>query len=640
LKAIVIVLAQFYLGWAVGRRLLRVLKIKADRGCEAAIIATGAGMWIQSLVMFLLGMAGWYKPVIILGVLAGGAVIFGFMDTAAYLRGRESGDVERPGTSGRTGEWWHTAGWLLIGISAAVNILRSFVPIVDFDSLFYHLAVPKIYLSAGTIEYIPTISLSNFPQMAEMLYVPSLAAGVPFGAALVHTVFGLMTAAMIFLWIKRAFSYSTALLSAAIFYLTPLVGLESPTGLIDLVATFYVTVAVSVFASNRNHDRGDRDSYILAALFGGIAVSVKWSCGLLLVMLFAWSGWEMLRAGSGGDWPDRLKRMRFMIGTLLVMSFMAVLPSVPYFVKNQLLAGNPVWPLMSGIFGGKEIDPLSAERLVSFVRGHAGIGHSFEHLLRLPWDITMKEWAFEGAISAVYLCFIPVYLTVRKNPLINFLLAFTMLYMVMWFYFLNLSLRFFLPVIPLMAVVAGYTVSNLSNRFIRIIAFTALFIHLSFSQATMFVGGSGLFEDLPVLLKRESRMDYVMRNIPETKLFKWIDENALDGERALLGEVLNKGFYLDTPYMWSHPVLQGRYRYDHMRDGDELLEILRDDSIKYIVFRMSEDEIYSPDLELPLLGEQGRRVWDEFLKDHTRVAYSAAGGVVLKVIDDGNESEN
>ncbi|MFH1538367.1 MAG: phospholipid carrier-dependent glycosyltransferase [bacterium] len=620
LKALCVALVLLYLSRRAGHSFMKVLRVRTGRGPESAIIETGAGAWLVSLAILALGAAGLWQARAIWGLLGVAAVAFLVHDTFVSIKKSKEDDAAPAGEPAPRPAW-APAAWVVLAAAAAANLVRCLAPPTAFDALSYHFAVPKLYLAEGTVKFLPTIPYSNFPLTAEMLFLPALAAGSPAAASMLHAGFGLMTAAMLFFWARRNFSLPAALVSAVVFYLTPLVSLESPTAMIDLVATFYAAVAVMCLAPEKPAGDG-ADSAAAAALFAGIAVSVKWSCAIvpaIAVVLL------LLRHIAGK------REIKISPARLMLLSALFVAPSLPYLVKNFILAGNPVWPVLAGVFGGRDIDPGSAARLIAHIKGHAGLGHSFAHLLRLPWDMTMSEWSFEGAISQTFLCFVPLYILVRKNRNANFLLAFSLAYIPLWFMFLNLSLRFFLPVIPLLAAAVGHIVTELPGRSLRLLAGCALAVQLCFSLLTSQVGESGLANDFRVIAGRESRENYKTRHMPEYELYKWINANAGPDDRVMLGEILNKGYYLDVPYAWGHPVFQARYRYDRMRGGDDLLAALREDGITFIVFRFHREVTDAYDLKLPLMNAHSQTVWRDFLKDHTAAAYSTEKGVVFRL---------
>ena len=91
----------------------------------------------------------------------------------------------------------------LLIVSIAV---LSCVPPVSRDALTHHLAVPKIYLAKGGIHEIPSIPFSYYPMNLDLLYLIPLYFGNDITPKLIHFSFVLLTALLIFRYLKNRFN--------------------------------------------------------------------------------------------------------------------------------------------------------------------------------------------------------------------------------------------------------------------------------------------------------------------------------------------------------------------------------------------------------------------------------------------------
>ena len=82
-------------------------------------------------------------------------------------------------------------------------LLLASVPPVSRDALTHHLAVPRLWVENGGIYEIPHILFSYYPQLLDLLYTLPLLAGNDIAAKYIHMLFGLATALMIFLFVRR-----------------------------------------------------------------------------------------------------------------------------------------------------------------------------------------------------------------------------------------------------------------------------------------------------------------------------------------------------------------------------------------------------------------------------------------------------
>ncbi len=138
---------------------------------------------------------------------------------------------------------------LLLGILGISALIAALVPpsMSDWDSLAYHLAVPKLYLQHGGIYYIHFTSHSNFPMLMEMLYLAALAVSGPVAAKLMHFWTGVLLVLSVMLTARRHFGARSAGLAAVAIAGIPVVLWEATTAYIDLATALYTVLAVKLF---------------------------------------------------------------------------------------------------------------------------------------------------------------------------------------------------------------------------------------------------------------------------------------------------------------------------------------------------------------------------------------------------------
>ena len=98
----------------------------------------------------------------------------------------------------------------------AVGIL-CWVPPVSRDALTHHLAVPKLYMEHGGIHEIPSIPASYNPMNLDLLYLIPLYFGNDIIPKFIHLSFALLTAWLIFGYLKRRLNSVYALLGVIFF---------------------------------------------------------------------------------------------------------------------------------------------------------------------------------------------------------------------------------------------------------------------------------------------------------------------------------------------------------------------------------------------------------------------------------------
>ena len=123
-------------------------------------------------------------------------------------------------------------------------VLLASVPPVSRDALTHHLAVPKLWVESGGIHERPDILFSYYPQLLDVLYMVPVALGSDGAAKYLHFAFALLTALLIFLFVRRRIGPSWAALAGLLFLTLPLIMKLSVTVYVDLGLIFFTTAAL------------------------------------------------------------------------------------------------------------------------------------------------------------------------------------------------------------------------------------------------------------------------------------------------------------------------------------------------------------------------------------------------------------
>jgi hypothetical protein len=234
------------------------------------------------------------------------------------------------------GEAWHESGPFervlagLLGVIFIVTLGVALAPPVQFDSLMYHFVMPNAYLRDGRVGYLPWIAMSGMPQNSEMLYTWAIALGGDPAAAVLCWSFGLLSA--LGLWgvlrqaldVRAAWVGVTALLAG----FTPAWLLSA--GYVEWLV-FLLALGTLVFLIAWRGD-GTRRNLLMAGLFTGLAVGSKYPTIVLAltgVAVLAWHTW---------------KRPAAFLKAGLTYGLAALAAALPWFLKNILSTGNPVYP--------------------------------------------------------------------------------------------------------------------------------------------------------------------------------------------------------------------------------------------------------------------------------------------------------
>jgi 4-amino-4-deoxy-L-arabinose transferase-like glycosyltransferase len=236
---------------------------------------------------------------------------------------------------------------LLLGLLAALIIsiiILSCVPPVSWDALTHHLAVPKLYLKHGGMYEIPSISFSYYPMNLEFLYIIPLFFGNDIIPKFIHFSFALMTAWLIFCYLKKRLDTLFALLGALFFLSIPIIVKLSITVYVDLGLIFFSTASL-LYLLKWSENYFKPKYLIISAVCCGLALGTKYN-GLIVLLLLAMFVPFIYSRLSRNTTKTSVKALWF--GTVFL--FVALLVFSPWMIRNYIWTNNPVSPLYNSLF--------------------------------------------------------------------------------------------------------------------------------------------------------------------------------------------------------------------------------------------------------------------------------------------------
>jgi hypothetical protein len=181
--------------------------------------------------------------------------------------------------------------------------------------------------------------------------------------------------------------------------------------------------------------------------------------------------WSRLRSRAGGATPAATGRaggLRGATEALLIVTVLALLVPLPWYVRAWRASGNPVFPDMYRTFGAQppeRWDRLTERGLQKF-KDHFGRPRTAVNLLLLPWDMTMHAAEYGGALGPLPLAGLPIMLlaAARRRAAVAVLTS-GAVYFAVWASPLgSYQMRFLLPVwVPCGALLAAGTQAILES---------------------------------------------------------------------------------------------------------------------------------------------------------------------------------
>ncbi|MFA4029423.1 MAG: hypothetical protein GDYSWBUE_000363 [Candidatus Fervidibacterota bacterium] len=524
-----------------GARVLTLMRVKFAYPIEAAVCAIGVGLAVLANGVFIVGVLGWINRTSVLILLAIMLflsvpsfkvawrhlitnIYFSFPERLLKLRSIQS-PIERIITA-------------LCILSLLCVLVGSLSPptLVEWDSLSYHLAIPKLYLKAGRIYFVHFTSHASFPFTTEMLYTVGLALSGHGLAKLIHFAFFIGCALLLLcvgnsialqLWHSESQNGSderlpsptrSAWAASWALFTMPIALAEASTAYIDMALSFYVLLFVHALMR-----------WLSMRSFGWLALAAV-ACGISIFPFF----YELF---DGRWWNEKMAEQ---------------------YRRHQLEFGTRRTPL---------------------------------HLLLAPWNLTMRSDIPKGftrsgkepiryevnpnptsGIGLAFLAFVPTVALMRPlSSYATLLLAICAYWFLAWFYSVQ-YLRYLLPCIVMLCGIVGYSYSHWFERGVlaRAVSQVAMLIAVAYSLLISFAWS---LPSVPVVFGIMSEDEYLERTLPSYVAAKYINRHLpKDAKIITYGEPLC--YYFERDYLWGDPGHNLLIDYDRVASSSDQMAAL------------------------------------------------------------------
>lgn len=476
-----------------------------------------------------------------------------------------------------------SSAWLFrlpIGFALGLALFGVLAPsdMLDWDSLAYHLAVPKIWLEAGRIHPIPQIHHSNFPFAVDNLHLLGLWWGGEQGAKAFQWSFALLAILSAFGYARQEYGAKAAWWSALAVATIPILVWQAGTAYIDVANGLYG--GFGLLLAGRYLAKGDKGDLWIAGLLLGLCAGSKFTglqwLGCVGVALLLLSG-----KAAG----------RTLVAALPALGI-ALLLAVPWLAKNAAWTGNPVYPFFYEKLGGRgwdqrradiykneqqtfgagrekvqpvyTLNPLQPARF-----GHAVLGLGYQPGRYVNPGQTEGMGNPLGAVGLASLAGLLLWsFSGRARKAEGVVLLAVGLNFGLWF-FLSQQSRYLMPAILPLAVLCGAGVARLplgrlGAAAITVQAAMGLYAHYTLRATDQMEVAFGKID--PVAY-REQRVGFAAAA-------KQINSSLTKSDKvALYDEVF--GYLLDVPYVWANPGHSTEIPYDRMETGADFVREMK-----------------------------------------------------------------
>ncbi len=568
---------------------------------EEVLFSTALGLGICAYVLFILGIAGLLRPI---AVATAALLLIAPATYGVYrLYHQYSVEVASPESPSESTSPSVTIGGLILSVVLCVAGVTSFLQCAlppgahEWDSLSYHLAVPKAFVRAGGLIELPTDHHSYFPFLTQMLYTVAIMAHVPLGAKFTHWFFGVLAAAAVYAMGRRWTSRTAGLVAAVVSAVTPMVLWEASTAYIELAQTAYVVLMAHAVLLYRSHRTG-ADAAVSGAL-GGLALAVK-TLSLVPVVLL-----------SAILLFSKPKRKHAAVHLLLLL-----LLGAPFYIRTWALTGNPVYPFAYSVFGGKYWDARRAAIYAGEQRSYGLDGRvvsvgddlrparrpyvspsaadRLRNVILAPFALVSLPRLFHNyndpwplaTLGFLPLAFFPLaFVPNRMPPETRVLAILTAVWFAAWSVTMQYA-RYLIPLVPIAALAGAWGIEALRKQYRSIWLLVLVAIGLQ-SALVLDVAVRRTIEyaDAIFNVSESADADALRREVNIYDSAQWINHQTPPAAGVVLFEE-TRGYLLDGPVLWGNSPHSTYIPYETFRNGSEMVSWFTKHHIRYALVNL------------------------------------------------------
>jgi len=510
-------------------------------------------------------------------------------------------------------------------------VILSWVPPVSKDALVHHLAIPKLYLKHGGMYEIPFMPFSYYPMNLDLLYLIPLYFGNDILPKFIHFSFALLTAWLIFNYLKRRINTIYALLGIIFFLSIPIIVKLSITVYVDLGLIFFSTASLLLLL--KWIENGFPLKFlILSAVFCGLAVGTKYNGLVTLFLLTVFVPFLYSRYQQGTK-PRFFKAA----GYGILFLFIAFIFFSPWMIRNYLWTTNPLFPLYDHWFNPQDVTDRQSIGLFSY---RSLVYHeTWWKMALLPARIFFQgqdgnPQYFDGRLNP-FLFFLPffAFYGIKRDPAIirnekKIMLTFVVLFFAFAFFSSSLRIRYISPIIPPLVILSIFGVrkmvevrkiqpQSLGKIGLAVIMF-ALFFSL-WLNAEYFFGQYKYVDPFGYLDGTLTRNEYIDKYRLEFPTIRYVNENLPEDTRILFLFMGNRGYYCNREYVFdmnnNESMLRQLVR--SSKSSHKVLLGLKHMDITHLIIH---NKIFEKWIKSNF-SQKDQEILEDFFKKHVRLLY-------------------
>ena len=512
---------------------------------------------------------------------------------------------------------------IILLIFILINLFYSLFPPTFYDSMVYHLAVPSYYISHGGIEPWHSNYNSNFPLNVEMLYLFSLLGKTVYVPKLLSFTAGIFILLLMFSWYRDCYSQNFFMLPLILFYTIPQVGFLTSSSKTDIVGMMFLFSAFRLFFLDAK--KSSRMSLLVfCGILWGLAVGSKYTLVFFLIGFFI-----NLILFKSLEFKKR-------IISVLVISALVFLCMIPWFVKNSIITGNPVYPYLNSIFKSDLWTSSKAATFASWFR--RGSYDVFQYLL-FPVEIFVKPYKYgnTAVLGILFLAFIPFLFFHKGGHRTRFMVFSATAGFFLMLFFARVP-RYFLPALLLLSIPVasaaerGFLKIPILKKAVTMILIILLFFNLILQvdlQEKFFKGFDFFYKKISGQLKGLDAS--YLYAIPYYPAVEYLNRNLTEKDTVIyVGE--SRTFYLKKNFIASTNIDKNFLieKFKVSKDFTDFSSGLSSKNITHILYNPSGLKVFEKTSALNILSDADRIRLENYL-GYFSLVYSFRGYYIYQI---------
>ena len=523
---IIYFLIIFFVAISIGRRIylfFPCFQVPLN-SIESFILSSVFGFVLISYLIMILGFFGILRKDILL---FGFFVLFFLFVTHIYRACREFYFF----VFARLHKFSHLECFLVLCLffMSLFIFLVGTAPLTGSDDLQTYFSIPKMYAKANSI--FPTY----WSDVAFKMTIPHhlTLLGLVLSSqklSLVINVFGgFCSIVATYILSSRMLSRQNSLFLVLFFISTPMIFWQIASGSGDLWSVVFFILSIHFYLNWLERD--EESSLYLSAFLSGLAAAAKYTLLISpVIFCFFFMVHYFIKCRSIVSVSAKLCKF---------ISFI-VLGAFPPFLRNFIWSGDPIYPLFTKIF-----QTGSYSRDFVDIGSAGGYSSSVWDLFLFPFKMILdgEKYGDGHFYGVAILAFLPLILLFHVKGKGKFLLAYSMIFFILMFFFAQLS-RYLMPIFPVLLILllsslVGFSRVIILKKFYWSVLFCSLIFN--FGSMLMYYGDS-----LSVSIGLENRDRYLERKSPGHKIVQFVNSVVPKSGKILLTESLHHRFYLNA----------------------------------------------------------------------------------------------